>query len=390
MRLLLPALLLTLAGCDMPEEPTNVLFIVVDSLRADHTSLHGYERRTTPAIDEWAEDGVVFERVWSPSSELHTAMSMLMTGRPDGRLTLAEVFAGNGYATWAAVAHPDLAPAAEFERYGAHPELLAEALVDVARARLDARDGRPFFGYLHFFDPHRPYRPEDGLAFEPFEDRGRQRRFRAALPEKEQYRLDDETYAEIETRIALYDSEIRQVDDALGELFRYLEDSGLADTTLVVLTSAHGEGLWQRAPRPGVPLELNGFFPHLVQEAGDTLYSEELHVPLVFRGPGIPPGVRNTEDRTLLDVMPTIAARLGLPPLEGLVGGDLMQLAGTGPWPQIHATCARERSVTVDGRWRLHVPVEGDPELYDLREDPLELMPIPDEERIESLRALAR
>jgi arylsulfatase A-like enzyme len=190
--------------------------------------------------------------------------------------------------------------------------------------------------------------------------------------------------------IADYDSEVLQADRALARLWEYLDEHDLADDTLVVITADHGEGLWQRHKEVGELENGPSFFKPLLQGHGTQVYSEQVHVPLVVRGPGVPRGERVAEDVCLLDVLPTIFGRLGRDIPSELDGRDLF---GDEPPPrEVHTMCSRVSAVTLDGRWRLHVPaayrVEKfglEPELYDLAADPLELEPIDDPARTADL-----
>ena len=269
------------------------------------------------------------------------------------------------------------------------PEWDGEAVVDRGLAQLAGRGPRPFFLYLHLFDPHYPYEPAACLdATTPRDDAARRAAFTAALPPEQRELMDDAAYRGIESLIALYDGEIACADRALGRLFGALEAEGLAEDTLVVLTSDHGEGLWQRAPAEGEELKTQVFFPQLYYSHGVQLYSEQVHVPLILRGPGVEAGTVEPADVSLLDVVPTVLELAGVPAPDGFSGVSLVSSASRGGDGAIYSVCSRLTTVTVDGRWRLHVPREhrverfgARPELYDLSSDPLELEPLEDPER---------
>ncbi len=177
-----------------------------------------------------------------------------------------------------------------------------------------------------------------------------------------------------------------QVDAGLGVLFDYLEESGLSETSIVVLTADHGEGLWQRPTGDGWinegPLE-GQLVSKLYRGHGEHLFNELLHVPLVLRGPDVPRGFRSTQPVSLVDVVPTLLSLLDLSPVNELHGEPLFSEGANAPAPRDHfSICSRGSSITEGGRWKLHLPSArirergAAPLLFDLDGDPLELQPV--------------
>lgn len=174
---------------------------------------------------------------------------------------------------------------------------------------LQAHGGSPFFLVLHLFDPHMTYDPPEATKG----------RFSSAIPDTGRPRLDNGIRAAMRSRIdfdrdylvALYDDEVAFVDQQLGRLFAALDEAGLSDEIVVVLTSDHGEEL----------------FDHRGSEHGHTMYDELLRVPLVVRAPEVQPG-RRTEPVSLVDLFPTLLFAFGQPVLQGLPGRSL--------WPSLH------------------------------------------------------
>jgi arylsulfatase A-like enzyme len=204
--------------------------------------------------------------------------------------------------------------------------------------------------------------------------------------------LSDEAYRGIETLIDLYDRDVSQADRALGRLLEQLEREGLAADTLVLVTSDHGEGLWQRSPAAGEERKTEVFFPALYYSHGVQLYSEQVHVPLVLRGPGVPSGPVDS-DVSLLDVVPTLLDLLAIEAPRDLSGLSLLDRAALGARDEVFAVCSRVTTVTVGGRWRLHQPREfrvqrfgATPALFDLLADPLEVSPVDDPQRVADLQ----
>ncbi|MEM7305197.1 MAG: sulfatase [Planctomycetota bacterium] len=403
---------LAAASCgSKPPPPPSVLLVTIDTLRADHTSLYGYDVETTPELERWAAGGRVYEHAWAASSWTAPSMAMLLTGRArtdnsgtirPSELSLAEILQGYGYATGAVIANPLLNESQgyargfdNFEIRGAgEQEWNAERVLGRGQELLESYgERRPYFLYLHLFDPHYPYFPdEEGEPLPIRNDSKRRTAFRNALPEDKRDLFGEEEYRGIETLISLYDGEIRRTDRALGRLFAWMEERGLGERTLVIVTSDHGEGLWQRAPAVGEELKNKVFFPHLYYSHGVQLYSEQVGVPLVMRGPGMRQGDTRSEDVSLLDVVPTVLEIVGIDNPGDLSGLSLAADYFPETGREIYSVCSRVSTVTVDGRWRLHVPREhrvdrygARPELYDLSFDPKELSPLDDTIRTKQL-----
>jgi len=291
-------------GCRGGPEPNSLLLVTLDTTRADHLGAYGYPHVDTPTLDGWAAAGVTFERCITPAPLTLPSHASLLTGllpprhgvHTNGEAalsqeaeTLAERLRDAGYATGAVVGafvldarfglaqgferyDDDLAQGAQPSRYG-YLQRDAAAVTDAALAFLeDAR--RPFFLWVHYFDPHAPYAP-------PLD--GSQR---------------------VSTRTP-YDAEIGYVDAQLARLAQYLETSGAARHTLVVATADHGEGLWE-----------HGEVTH-----GLFVYESTLRVPLIVRFPDRrAAGTRVAEPVSLVDLAPSLLAWLGLPAPDGLDG----------------------------------------------------------------------
>ncbi|QDU67739.1 sulfatase [Engelhardtia mirabilis] len=414
---LLAAVLLAVGcggGATSRERP-NVLLISVDTLRADHLSLYGHDRATSPRIDAWAEGATVFERHFSASSWTAPSMAMLFTGRVrsdnSGKLwpdqpTLADVFDEAGYYTIGVSSNTLLADARgwgrsfdSYERYpiperGPRNGWHSSEVVDRALAALDAApEGVPVFLWVMPFDPHQPYLPSDPTTFSARNSTGRHDRFLRAMPAQARERLTPEMYRGIEAAIALYEGEIAQVDASIGRLFDELERRGRLERTVRVLTADHGEGLWQRAAPPDTVNKEKGAIPELYSTHGAMLEPEQIHVPLIISGPGVPAGVRRSEPTWSVDVMPTILGLAGLdaPPTDGV---DLFADDAASRRTELVSFISRGGSILADGRYQLIVPTPKraekyglTPVLYDLHEDPEARRPIDDPELAAELEA---
>ncbi len=217
-----------------PDKRKNVIFVVVDTLRADRTSLHGYERETTPRISAWAEGGAVFDRALAASSWTVPSMGMLLTGRYrvgggkalDGESgLLSSTLAGQGYRTVGIVANPVLNKLQGFiDGYESYDLILgkqdmtdplhpgswtAQLVVEKALRWLrEERDDRPFMLYLHLMDPHFPYEPDQPEAFDwsASSSAARRQRYDEVLGSKGEPPIKDGEYQNLERLQAAYDA----------------------------------------------------------------------------------------------------------------------------------------------------------------------------------------
>ena len=253
----------------------NVLLITLDTTRADRIGAYGYARAETPRLDRLAEDGVLFETAVTPTAFTLPAHSSIMTGLyppyhgvrlnggvalADVQVTLAERLAAAGYRCGAVVGAFVLDQrwglSQGFEHFDddierTHDQPLdlagvqrpADRVVDAALQWLEADDERPFFAWLHFYDPHIPYEPPEPYATR-FGDRGPS---------------------------GLYDGEIAFTDEQVGRVFDWLDERGLSESTVVVVVGDHGEGLGDHGER----------------EHGYFIYDATVHVPLVVQDAGV-------------------------------------------------------------------------------------------------------
>jgi arylsulfatase A-like enzyme len=307
--------------------------------------------------------------------------------------TMARWLAEHGYDTAGIVSSILLGPRRGFQdgfgsfevvlrrpRETAAPEIHERAL-----AWLDPPRDRPFFLFLHYYDVHSDYAPEERYRDEfvgPYEG--------AATGSTEQLkaaRLGQLTLAPADAKHLsdLYDAEIRQLDDELRGFFGVLEQRGLLDDTAIVVTSDHGEEF----------LEHGGILH------GRTLYGELVRVPLLFAGPGVPAGQRVAGPVSLIDVFPTAMGLLGVAPppyVEGIdlaAGGwqsprsDRPVFLGTDWW--LGRSNEEWRRAVQQGDWKLHYAHPGGAlELYDVANDPGERRNLAASapERSEALRTL--
>lgn len=291
-----------------------VVVYLVDTLRADHLPLYGYERDTAPALVRFARDAVVFDQAVAPSSWTKPSVASLFTSllpsehhcgqfyAPLDRsfVTLAERLRQGGYVTGAVVANPlILAKNAHFDQgftyfAGAPAPQRAAQAVDAALAFLDRRQGLPTFLYVHTMDPHSPYAPPS-----PFD-----RRF-GPPPAPGRAAAEPSDYREPQDRdriVAQYDGEIAYGDREFGRFIDGLKARKLYERALVVFVADHGEE----------------FLDHGGWTHGHTLFDELVRIPLVVKYPeGRHRGRRVDRQVQLVDVQPTILKSQGLPVPSG-------------------------------------------------------------------------
>ncbi len=347
------------AGCDErwrygDRDPPNVVLIVIDTLRADHLGMYGYERDTSPNLDLLAERGTVFERAYSHCSWTMPSIASILTGlepRDHGiskwedplmqhLLTLPEVFQAHGYRTAAGISHYILAEEYNFDQgfefydtsaldLGSPHQVSSAPVVTTFGLRQTRRDRRaPFFVMLHYFDPHAEYVAHPRFPF------------------------GDEP-------VDLYDGEIAFTDEAIGRLLDEMAQREQLDNTIIVVVADHGEEFGD-----------HGGIMHTV-----TLYEEVIRIPLLVYVPGFE--ARRVEQVVAeTQLAPTLLALAGLPIPPSFRAPALpFDQAGFLPGEdyRVHAETrekARKEAV-IEGDWKLIQDLRRRSwEMYDLAEDP--------------------
>lgn len=382
------ACLLLLAGCRGEETARgrfNVLLFSIDTLRADHLGAYGYPRPTSPELDALAAEGVLFERASAQASSTLLSHAAMLTSQipqhhgashirslplPESAETLAEILAGEGYDTASYNGGGQLARAyglgQGFAVYEEGPDPF-----DWARrksqswieARLARGEERPFFLFLHTYEAHHPYEPspEDAaLVADPYAGPLPPQIPVALLEQINQGRqpLSAEDLSHV---IGAYDAEIRSVDRGFGRLLAFLREKNLLDSTVVVVTSDHGEEFGEHGQVGWHSL---------------TLYEEVLWVPLIFRLPGARwAGQRPAQRVRSIDIAPTLLDLLAVAPPAAFEGRSLLPLFEPGAPPLEEAPAVAFRDTAAGEVFeslaiRRHKLNEG--RLFDLEEDPWE------------------
>ena len=376
-----------LTSVSAPTDEPHLILISLDCLRFDHMGVYGYSRSTTPRINQFARDGMVFENAVSASSwTLPTHMSML-TGLPpsfhgaskwrrldDSVPYLPERLAQLGYQTVGIASWVYVSQAFGFERgfhvYRVLDQPRAEMVVDEALKVLHDASGQKLFLFLHFFDPHWRYLPPRDFVdrFGPRPDDV------SGLLELVADGLPPPSSKEIHQIIDLYDAEIAYMDGEIGRLFDALKEMGMYDSSLIIVTADHGEG----------------FYEHGHWEHTQTLYDELTKIPLIIKWPNSTPKGRFRPPVGQIDIFPTLLEGAGIEPLStGLRhlgrGGDegkRNQLTSEVTWIAPEATTMKVSLRSDQTKYiATLVGPTGDPlaarditheELYDLLADPSE------------------
>lgn len=383
--------------------PPSIIFVSLDTLRADHLSLYGYPRATSPNLDRWAQrNAVVFRNAVAPSPWTLPSHVSMFTGleahrhgvnyigmsAPPALTMLAESLRQAGYKTLAitggGMMHPKSGLAQGFDLYRTRGEL--EEAIAGGLELLRANQRRPFFLFFHTYEVHEPYHPRQPYfdAFGGLTDEYLVRiRQRPGLDDAKKlhqnhfviYRpgsTDEKPLpAELEgLPTDLYDSGIAYTDGQLELLFRELEQLDLESRAAVVLTSDHGEMLGEH--------DLAGHA---------FLYDENLMVPLVMSFPDRRGAGRVLDEQVRsIDVMPTLLEIADVAPASNLDGSSLLPLVDRGAGPDdapraawsYAASGTHGLSLRVSNRVKFILrnnvvpPLYAMEELYDLRQDPRE------------------
>ena len=346
-----------------PDGIRNVLLISLDTCRADHLSCYGYPHKTTPNIDKIAEEAVLFEHVVSPVPLTMPAHSSMLTstippyhGVRDNsyyqlgksNLTIAEILQQNGFTTGAIISSfvldAQFGLNQGFDTYNDHfvdpipgynhNERRGDETSRFACAWLKKYQKEPFFLFLHYYDPHDEYHPPQPFA-DTFKDN-------------------------------LYAGEIAYTDDCISQVIKTLKKLGLYDSTLIIITSDHGEGRGEHSE------SLHGYF----------IYQSCVQVPLIIKMPGGPEGKRVRDLVGLVDIVPTICGALGITPPQIIHGTDLTkffekkdQIKKDERYVYCESLLPMQYDCTsllglVSDSWKyIHAPR---PELYNLDNDPYE------------------
>lgn len=367
----------------------NVIVILVDTLRADKIGTYGYTRRkTTPNLDAFAAGGQVWEQAVSQNAWTVPSVASLFTGVDpqahrtlnfkqgqkletdtiaDAHDTLAESFKAGGYTTAAFIKSTVISTSHGFSQgfdtfqiVGGKDQAWGYSARDLNDAAIpwlttQIKSGKPFYAYLHFMDPHSPYKaPEPWYSKYKGSYTGKMDGAHVQL--EEAFKAGTLTAADWEHELALYDAEIEYFDTEFGRLWGELQKAGVGQNTIVVFTADHGEA----------------FNEHKNVFHGN-LYQENIHVPVIVRGPGIKAG-RMKHYSQVIDIPPTVAELAGTPKGKYWQGKSMVSAmaGGAGHTNAVYSEYAGHRMVIEPSTGLKLILGDGAGKLYDLKADPLE------------------
>jgi len=294
--------LLLFTSCSKQKAKPNILLVTIDTLRRDHLGIYGYPRNTSPFIDHLAKNGVMFKHAITPIAVTAGSHASILTslhplthrciknGSPISHKvqTIAEVLQKNGYYTMGTVGVNFLSKKNGFNQgfdSFSGVEKATRVAEDVNKSLFQQIDeyraghhGKPFFIWVHYYDPHWPYVD-------------REFKFKEKLPKR--YDSNPPAYLK---KIHCYDTEIRYIDEAVKQLLDYLRRQGLTKKPVTCITADHGEQHGEHGTRGG----------------HHDFYSENTFVPLIFHGGNIPENKIIEDFVSTMDIAETLLHTAGL------------------------------------------------------------------------------
>jgi arylsulfatase A-like enzyme len=378
-------------GKDAKVEKPNVIVYLIDALRADSLGAYGYHRKVSPYMDKIAQQGVLFLNCYSASSWTRPAVPSLLTSLyppahgvsdyifqlPDSVETLAEILRAHGYLTAMMTDNPHVGSTANMQQ-GFDFLLEQPAVSGLFKSRdkdiwlahnsaallnekvfpwLEHSHHMPFFLYIHNMDVHAPYIPPP--PFNDIFDAGYQGKINGTFDKEVGFR-QSKTAEDVRHVKALYDSEIRNVDEYFHRLMVKMKNLKIENNTFFIITADHGEEF----------LDHNGW------NHGRTLFNELLNIPLILYYPDKLPGSKRIKTPvSIVDVMPTILDVLNIECNSYADGESLLPIINGDKRRDeyIFSSYKRRFISVIDFPWKLIFDLRtSHVELYNLQDDPKE------------------
>ena len=318
----------------------NLVLLVLDTLRADHLSSYGYFRSTSPNLDEFSRNAIKFNNTYAQIPITLPSHASMFTGLypqnaralrnidfvPDENLTIAEILKKAGYKTAAVVSTAVLKSNKNltqgFDKYFENFNLresekkweakgVAEDANNMAFQWLEQNQGEKFFLFINYYDIHWPYIEQQGFS-NKFEKDSDELMFHleerwTEIPQP-QWKVD---------KITNYDRSLAYTDFHIQQLFQKLEEMNLSRNTILMVTSDHGNGLFQH----------HDYWSH-----GNILYKEQVHIPLILKLPDMNKGLEIDRIVEIVDFFPTLLDLLGVKPGNQIDGFSVIPLIEGKDW----------------------------------------------------------
>lgn len=342
-----------IAATDMKKPIRNVIFLSIDTLRADHMSIYGYQRQTTPNLDRFAQESILCQRGFSSGTNTgHSFSSIMRSALGDGIFdneipTMTKIFGEHGYQT-AFITSPKTKAWLAKERWFEYKKIMLKDFQEIAHKEAKfwnapemteksiemltrLKEKGPFFAWIHYTDPHGPYEYHPECAYGSSE-------------------------------MDIYDGEIRYTDIHIEKLLQYLKTSGLMENTMIIFTSDHGEG----------------FNEHGAWEHGGLPYIEQNFVPLWVYYPGVKPQQLSIP-LSHIDIAPTMLSFAEILSPTQFEGSDIVKVAKGEVTPKPHIVTETPRNIPegtffawalTDGDWKIiYDRIGNNWQLYNLKND---------------------
>ncbi len=381
----------------------NIILIALDTLRADHLGCYGYNRRTSPFLDYIASKGVLFEKCYGsdiPTQPAYTTIYTSLYGvehgivshgssiqtLPDEVKILPEYLRDAGYTTVAVDNLTNMKPWFHkgYEYYTlpyGHIQLITADKITayaIEWLKILREEKKPFFMFLHYWDPHTPYIPPEeyrkifyqGNPFDPSKGESWE-----SFKKSPFYSIHSRWITnllgdvqDLEYVSSLYDAEILYLDHHLEKLYNFMEENDMLDDTLFIFTADHGESL----------TEHRIFFDH------HGVYETNIHVPLIMYSPSLlPKGVRIKSFVEHVDIAPTILNVAGIKVPKNMRGRNLFDIVEGNEEEKkfiISGECTYQafRAIVTKDGWKLIKKIGGDLynrpklQLFNIEKDPNE------------------
>ncbi len=371
----------------------SIILISVDTLRPDHLGCYGYDRRTSPSVDAFAGESMLFARCFAQAPATRPSCGTIVSGYyphelkifnnadnlPLAVTTLAERLREEGYRTIGVVSNFVLRKGGGFEQGFDYyddkmddlelvrgiPERIADKTTETVISLLRLHHRSKFFLWVHYQDPHGPYtpRPPFDTMFAGGSDGDRE----LAINETISGMGGIPSYQAVDSirsynhYVAQYDGEIRYFDEHFGRLVAELKALDLYDNALIILTADHGEGMGEH----------DYYFAH-----GEYVYNCLIHVPLIIRRGAREAGIRE-DFAQLADIVPTVLGAARIEADGPLHGCDLLK--GSPADRPILSEMPGKYSIIEDGMKLVHHTETNEYFLFDIGNDPDEKINLVDD-----------